>query len=336
MNADILIEDAKSHWANALGKAGLGLDPTAFSLQVIKAIAAQDVERVVLRARSESQGEFIFKYEPNLAKSDRFANMLTAHRHAEACFDGEPDLHLAKLLWASEANGAQLIEFIRGQTAFERLDWSLDDPDLRYQTILECAGWLRCLHRAGAAALNEAPRKANLSWLARFAAHQAGLLRSGALDVGAPKMFLGLCAMMHRLVRQAEGVSMTRSYLHGDPHLGNFIHGRDGLYGIDLTDRGTGPVEVDAARMLTRVFYKFDNTEEGALDLGLAAPDWQAFSDGYGCDLRETPVMVVFIAQQILRDWSTIKRADLVKGSPRQRKFEKIKLIFKSLREAGY
>lgn len=324
-------EQARRLWPTVLAKAG-GLDAAqSYELSVLKTKSSEDVARAVMLARPADGSSVVYKYEPAFARSDTFQTSVAVTQKVDALMRGSDNHHVASLLWSSDALGVQVIQHVSGATAFDRIDWADPASDVRSTVICDCAKWLAELHGADEGALSVEIR---VRWAARMARRLSEQVRDKGLNVGAPKMFLGLCAMIHRLVREVEGHEALRVCLHGDPHLANFIYGGDGLYAIDVTGRGIGAAEQDIARFITRLFYKF-----GAADAdfaGVSSSDWESFAAGYGEDLRASPMLTLCIAIQILRDWSIISKADLVPGSPRQRRFAAIRKMFRALRDAGY
>ncbi len=326
-------EQARRLWPTILAEAACLDAAQSYDLTVLKTKSSDGIARAVMLAQPAEGPSVVYKYEPPTVGSETFQNSVGSHQKVEALMQGSNYHRVASLLWASEALGVQLIQHISGATAFDRMDWADPASDVRSTVVRDCASWLAELHGTGN---GDQLVEIRVRWAARTARRLGDQVRAEALNVGAPKMFLGLCAMVHRLVREVEGRKSQRVFLHGDPHLANFIYGDDGLYAIDLTGRGLGAAEQDIARFVTRLFYKFGATEAEADFAGISSSDWNSFAVGYGEDLRANPMLRLCIAIQLLRDWSTISRADLVPGSSRQRRFAAIRKMFRALRDAGY
>ncbi len=336
MNTDKLIQQAKKTWPTVLAESGIECTLENSDLIPIKAISAPNVQRVVMIVRTDEVSRYIYKFEPNLDQAEHHNKSVSAHRRIEGFISVNSDNKVPRLIWSSEKLGVQLFEYISGPTAESRLDWAPSPKQVRNEILRDCGSWLAALHKSSAANDTSVPNLNGLKWPAKVARTRAASIRNGELHVAAHKMFLGLCAMMHRLCRGTEGHAITRAELHGDPHIGNFIYGSDGFYSIDVPGRGVGAVEIDVARLMTRLRYKFQTHSE-CIDLaGLSSEDWESFAEGYGRDLRQSPILVTCIAFQVLQDWSDILPRDIAKAHLYDIRFSAIKTIFKSLKEAGY
>ncbi|SHG88331.1 aminoglycoside phosphotransferase family protein [Cognatishimia maritima] len=288
--------------------------------------------KIVLLAQTGRDQGYVLKYEPGLSVAD-FRRVSDALAQAQMAMASEATYKVPQQFWNSEKERAHLLEYVPGPTAFDRLDYAPNPAQQRADVLQDCGGWLAQFHKATQDHFgSNGQRNSSFSWMGRVARNLAEQTRQGYLSPPSPRMFLGQCAMIHRLIRATEGHGALTATLHGDPHLRNFIYGSQGLFAIDFTGRGQGPVELDAVRLMTRVAYRFETAPGSAGLGGIAESDWDNLAIGYGRDLRDTPVLALCLAFQILRDWSR----QTEEGARTKVRFKAMKHIFRSLREAGY
>ena len=286
--------------------------------------------KIVLLAQTGRDQGYVLKYEPGLSAAD-FRRASDAIVQAQIAMVPETTYKVPQQFWSSEKERARLLEFVPGPTAFDRLDYAQNPAQQRADVLQDCAGWLAQFHKATMELAEPSDQQSSsLVWMGRVARNLASQTRQGALSPHAPRMFLGLCAMIHRMLRAAEGHDVLTASLHGDPHLRNFIYGSDGFYAVDLTGRGRGPVELDIVRLMTRLAYWFEPAPGRAGLGGIAERDWDNLATGYGRDLRDTPILTLCLAFQILRDWSR----QTTNESREKRRLAAIMNMFRCLRDA--
>ena len=268
----------------------MGMDPRAFTVRLEHARGSGGRARTLIYL-IEGEGQRLYlKHDPE-QREEVFRASQEAHAVVERALWASDGFGIVPILHSDVQERVVVMPFIEGQSARERLILAREGAGRPADILRDCGRWLSHLHE------NAGPlvETRDFKWIARRARTFAERVRSGAQAVAHPKRFLGLCAMVHRLVREMQDQPVHLSGLHGDAHAANFIYADEGLIAIDVTGRGHGPRVWDLARLLARYLYNLGRDPKGSEQwAGLRMEDLDALSVGYqrGRADRAGPVAV--------------------------------------------
>ncbi|KUP91856.1 phosphotransferase [Tritonibacter horizontis] len=315
----------------------LGWTNAAVQWREIKSVQAPDAERHVYLLEQTGTKPLIVKHEPGV-EAVRFEAMVDCYTQLASAFEPGGRCQMAPMVLARPEQRLLVLEHVAGPTAHARLAAADVGLDRRDAVIQACAGWLRQLHdRAGQTGAH-LPGFTGAALLRRVR-RRAREVRDGGREVVFPKRFLGLCALLHRVIGDADGAPCRQGLRHGDAHARNFIFGGAALCAIDPLPREVGPVAFDLTRFMTRLAYSFggdpDAEAPGPAGLaGLPKVDWQALEAGYGAAIETDPVVRALLCQQLFNDWLGMPAARDARSPSQQRRITQIATMFEAIRDS--
>ncbi len=190
----------------------LGLLPADMTIHLIKEARQAVGRRQVFRVSVPGRTSLIVKSEPAVSEAE-FAHVVENYQALSAALGETGANRIVPLLHCRDAGRVLVMEYVSGLTAFARLEAAELGLDDRTEVLRRCGAWLAQAHAATESEVMTFDGAALLRRTRRL----ARAVRNGKRDVVFAKRFLGLCALIHRLVHAAESGAQRLVRLHGDP-----------------------------------------------------------------------------------------------------------------------
>jgi len=291
---DPRVEQALAEWAKVAPS--LGLDPKVFRAKLIWQKDEPKRSHIVVRL-SGPKNLILKQVFSAPSGEDLVAGVVALHEAHERLLPYD-HAHAPEVVFANDTGNFVVMTEAKGKTLNDHLEKGRSHVPMLRRT----GAWLAAFHASGATE----QRTYQPKFMVQHAARLADDLKSGAILVPEPDLYLQCCHLIKRRAIEVQGRQTISANKHGDFNLRNILLGPDGETGLDFKPPTTAPVGFDIARILMDYAELFQSNSEVAPGEVLATDTIDAFFSGYDLVDKNDPAVRFVPFVQLLNDWRLI------------------------------
>ncbi len=289
---------AMALWPRIAGETGLPVQGARFSVMQVNTGRQDRV--AVLGLRTVDERRFVLRADFSGERAKSYRGHLDRHQDASRALQGVPGVHVPDLIWRDAEHPFALFAFVPGEKASSELTFAEYGLTDRAELLRRIGAAVAALHGAEDMGVRLFWPKPRLEQIQALGAR----LRAGDLRIRKPKKFLGLCAMLHRVGREAKGRAYRAAPEHGDLHFRNILVTQAQISFIDFSNAHATTPYCDIANLwLANLPDHLALRPEDAGFGGVARADWLAFESGYGEAVADNPVFRFLFLHRLLKAW---------------------------------